>query len=658
MKFDQQFEYSVYEPWLPHYIKYKDIADKLYSSVDGSGSKKWHFSFESATRLTRGNSVDQIQNASVYHLLKEDIIDNFVEIMEIERFKVHQFFDQKREAYQLQYAEQSSNLRTLITFELHMHEVQDEMMTQLGELYRKVERLRQFAILNHQGLMVLLGTYMDAHRGKHSSAFYDLQQKLQGDSNLMSKVDDLKDLMEGIEELMKQLDPGMSKEEASVALTAISLPNQRFLYIEFGILFGWVMCSLLGVMYLFFSQDYANLTLAYKSNVPVYSFVIAVLVLLYVWAGVVYACYKARLNVPLLLEVDPRTTLSHLHWLKIALVMSLVSFHLMVMQLLASLYDIYFIDYPQLWCLTALLMVFLFLVWPFDMFYRKSRLRLMRDFCFTVLPLRPVKFSEFLVAEFLTSMAKPIEDLCFIVVYYGSGDWWEEDGKPSREVTNDLSPGLVVLPFVLRTVQCMRQAHDFPNRRKMHMLNAMKHVLVIVLISLASLQSAHTLGHPPKAITNPYYSLWLACYVCVVLFAFVWDVFVDWAVVIKNARGEWELKSTALCDAQWSMWLLVLTNLGMRVMWGFTLTPMKVRFVDKEYEATLLTCIELMRRGMWTVLRLQNEQENNPDNYRSITEISYATGYRLPAIPKKPYTKFFTWWSVTMIVVSIVVASV
>nr|KJB12414.1 hypothetical protein B456_002G016400 [Gossypium raimondii] len=111
--------------------------------------------------------------------------------------------------------------------------------------------------------------------------------------------------------------------------------------------------------------------------------------------------------------------------------------------------------------------VVMLLIFPFDIFYFSSRYYLLRALWRIVLPLQAITFSDFFLADILTSMAKVFSDIersvCRMVHrQVATIAWFEADsvcGSHSVAI-----PLVLVLPYLFRFFQCLRQYRDIGER--------------------------------------------------------------------------------------------------------------------------------------------------------------------------------------------------
>ncbi|CAN1843805.1 SPX and EXS domain-containing protein 1 [Linum perenne] len=120
-----------------------------------------------------------------------------------------------------------------------------------------------------------------------------------------------------------------------------------------------------------------------------------------------------------------------------------------------------------LYCAVAMILIF-----PFDIFYLSTRYFLLRTLWRILFPLQAITFSDFFVADILTSMSKVFSDMersvCRMVHrQVATIAWFEADsicGSHSVAI-----PMVLVLPYLFRLFQCLRQYKD--TREKTSLLN-------------------------------------------------------------------------------------------------------------------------------------------------------------------------------------------
>ena len=197
-------------------------------------------------------------------------------------------------------------------------------------------------------------------------------------------------------------------------------------------------------------------------------------------------------------------------------------------------------------------------------------------------------------------------------------------GRRWRQVlVPDATPGyhalfvsLSILPFYVRLMQCARGCYDAAplstgsRAWRRHGLNGLKYASSIAVVSLS--------------LVNGRSSGWVAASIAVTLFAFAWDVLVDWGLgpqpmrrAVRALIGE-PLYAGEMCEgaAYWlrpirglpTHWYVagILADLTSRLTWAVYISPGQ-RVVAANV-TLLLGAIELGRRAMWGLFRLEWEQ--------------------------------------------------
>ncbi|KAM7270625.1 hypothetical protein ACFE04_029839 [Oxalis oulophora] len=265
-----------------------------------------------------------------------------------------------------------------------------------------------------------------------------------------------------------------------------------------------------------------------------------------------------------------------------------------------------------LYCAIALVLIF-----PFDIFYLSSRYYLLKTLWRIVLPLQVISFSDFFLADILTSMAKVLSDLersvCRMVHrQVATIAWFEADsvcGSHSVAI-----PLVLVLPYLFRLFQCLRQYKD--TREKSCLLNALKYSTAVPVIFLSALKY-HVL---PERWTNFYRPLWLLSSVLNSSYSFYWDVKRDWDMsgftrIFKFSKPN--LCSYILYGRTWVYVWVIGSNLILRCTWTYKLSA----HLRHNY-LTLFTiaALEIFRRFQWIFFRVENEW--NKTNSKSNVQLS------------------------------------
>ncbi|KAF4382619.1 hypothetical protein F8388_015447 [Cannabis sativa] len=232
---------------------------------------------------------------------------------------------------------------------------------------------------------------------------------------------------------------------------------------------------------------------------------------------------------------------------------------------------------------------------------------------------KAITFSDFFVADILTSMSKVLSDLersaCRMVHrQVATIAWFEADsvcGSHSVAI-----PIVLVLPYLFRLFQCLRQYKD--TGEKTTLLNALKYSTAVPVIFLSALKY-HVLHEKWISFYRP---LWLLSSVLNSLYSFYWDVTRDWDLsgftrIFKFSRPS--LLSNLLFGRKWVYFWVLSSNLILRCTWTYKLSA---HLRHNYLTLFTITALEIFRRFQWVFFRVENEW--NKMNSKSNAQLSLS----------------------------------
>mmetsp|Transcript_33494 Transcript_33494/g.32952 ORF Transcript_33494/g.32952 Transcript_33494/m.32952 type:complete len:180 (-) Transcript_33494:8-547(-) len=164
------------------------------------------------------------------------------------------------------------------------------------------------------------------------------------------------------------------------------------------------------------------------------------------------------------------------------------------------------------------------------------------------------------------------------------------------------------LPFHIRFWQCVNKwwytGDAFP-----HLVNAGKYFASIVMIC-----SNYFYGLNPemKNIT-------IGLYLFATTYSYIWDIIMDWGLL----RDKRLLREQILYPPSYYYFSSV-TNLILRFAWVLSFLPPSywpATFRSIEGLTLVLGVLEIYRRAQWSLFRLENENINNYEKYRTVLEV-------------------------------------
>lgn len=197
-------------------------------------------------------------------------------------------------------------------------------------------------------------------------------------------------------------------------------------------------------------------------------------------------------------------------------------------------------------------------------------------------PWSPVGFRDGYIGDLLTSLVRVIIPMCFSFAYLlmSAYAWLSNDIKAASS-TSDLwwvdsvfyksllVPFITLYPLWIRLMQCLRRCVE-SGERWPHLANACKYATAIAVISYGTFQ--------PHLRSNP---LWILCFILATIFQYIWDLTMDWGMLVKcNAVEASEhsflgvsLRSHRLLGPSWYYITVMIANFILRFAWALTLLP-------------------------------------------------------------------------------------
>jgi len=89
----------------------------------------------------------------------------------------------------------------------------------------------------------------------------------------------------------------------------------------------------------------------------------------------------------------------------------------------------------------------------------------------------------------------------------------------------------------------------------------------------------------------------------------------DWGLLRKKSKN-FLLRNNILYPAKY-YYIASVMNICLRLTWLNVLFDIK----NAEMKALVLSILEVYRRSQWSLFRVENENANNPEQYRAVLEI-------------------------------------
>lgn len=221
-----------------------------------------------------------------------------------------------------------------------------------------------------------------------------------------------------------------------------------------------------------------------------------------------------------------------------------------------------------------------------------------------------VGFADFWVADQLNSLGTAFTDLHYLVCFYSHNasldSDWDVAVHPEQCVarSNWVRPIVMALPAWFRFAQCLRRYRDtreaFP-----HLVNAGKYSTTFLVVVFGALRA-------PDQTADVFFVLWAASSVFSSLYAYTWDIKMDWGLMDAGATAENPfLREEIVYSSKAYYYFGVVEDFVLRFSWAISVAVVQTTGIDSEVLTSITSPLEVFRRFVWNFFRLENEHLNN-----------------------------------------------
>jgi xenotropic and polytropic retrovirus receptor 1 len=247
---------------------------------------------------------------------------------------------------------------------------------------------------------------------------------------------------------------------------------------------------------------------------------------------------------------------------------------------------------------------FVIVLVPHPFFFASSRIWLLKVIGRILLaPFFRVRFADFFFADIMTSITRFLFDLQYIIFLSS------RDGRPS--------PYLLLInsfPYYARFMQCLRRFYDTHDAHP-HLTNALKYFSGI-LASFCSLMDV--MGDE----TIDWRLAWFIVSVGSTTFKLLWDYLMDAGFFTRDTFHKTKpfLRSELMYESTAFYYVSIVLNFLFRWAWlpvYFAISSS----VGFSFWIFFLAFIEVFRRGLWNVFRVEYEFVGNCGAFRAVREV-------------------------------------
>jgi hypothetical protein len=325
---------------------------------------------------------------------------------------------------------------------------------------------------------------------------------------------------------------------------------------------------------------------------------------------------RFAVNYTFIFEIDSKHKIIHHQLYRVGLVFFFMWVFCFVWQTVKVKLELGFFDDWATFTLLCLLLFLVSCIQPFNIFYRSTRYQILCSLGHILIsPFGLVRFRHFFLADVLTSIITPLQETMIIYCYFAGPEHnWRYSTKVdfSQECVpaHKIYTTIAFLPYWFRLAQCLRKHHD--TEQKIHLINAGKY-FSDCCVPLAALWYT-------KYDYNAKFWLWFAVHMWASLYSYAWDIYMDWGLLRSTDPGTYGLRAK-LNYHPYFYYYAIVSDFVMRMFWVvpiFQLGQPDSPFNTFQVMTFITIMVECFRRAQWSLIRVENEQNNNFEAYRTI----------------------------------------
>jgi len=356
-------------------------------------------------------------------------------------------------------------------------------------------------------------------------------------------------------------------------------------------------------------MDGSNSNDSFKPFFPFFSFSYIIIISFFLLGVDMLILQHYKINYKYIFELDIKNKIKPIIIFQNALGLAAVWILLFLMMKLALKFGLFGGEYTLFpLIMNTMLVVILFL--PFHVIYLSFRKGLIIVLIRNLFPFgkNTVRFKDFVFGDILTSLSDPFKNLLLGYNLMICRDCYLNNSRGSYN--RDTIPCLIIsaYPLFIRWTQCINKLY-YTRQLWPHLGNFFKYSSGIANTLMAYFYT--------KKCNNLrlYFRIFIgAISTCYNLF---WDIYLDWGCGRKN--GKHFLLREKLTYPKIIYYISIIYDIIVRTTWTWNFIHIKSSLSEWK---NILTCtLEIIRRAIWVLIRVENENLSNPENYRTILAI-------------------------------------
>lgn len=233
-------------------------------------------------------------------------------------------------------------------------------------------------------------------------------------------------------------------------------------------------------------------------------------------------------------------------------------------------------------------------------------------------PFGRVRFRDFFLAEMLTSLIQTLSDFAVMIYYLMEITDIERQEEDSNNIHGIFVWNSIVFiaPYWWRMWQSVNK--KFYDGKNIHLVNAGKYLSKILPTIILLYQSELLLK-----INDDNFWVWFGLQIFATLYCLIWDYYIDWGLFRSENPKKYMLREKLKFHPKFYYFAIV-ENFLLRFFWLIFLINFKYNTSLGHYAEKLSLVVffammaEILRRTIWSIIRVENEFYNNYEQYRTI----------------------------------------
>ncbi|XP_010470934.1 PREDICTED: phosphate transporter PHO1 homolog 10 [Camelina sativa] len=499
-----------------------------------------------------------------------------------------------------------------------LKKAEEQLRLVFSEFYQKLRRLKEYSFMNLLAFSKIMKKYEKIASRNASRNYMKIV-----DNSLIGSSDEVNRLLERVEvTFVKHFSSGNRREGMKCLRPKVKRERHRVTFFS-GFFSGCSIALVVAVVFKIESRkimdkDYGT---EYMANIiPLYSLFGFIILHMLMYSANIYFWRLYRVNYTFIFGFKQGTELGYRDVFLISTGLAVLAFVCFLLNLQLDM-DWRLKDHktlPEVIPLGLVTVVLFILFCPFNIIYRSSRLFFIRALLHCICaPLFEVTLPDFFLADHLTSQIQAIRSFELFICYYGLGEYLQRQNKcHSHGVYNAFYFVVAVIPYWLRFLQCIRRLCE--EKESVHGYNALKYMLTIIAVII---RTAYELK---KGRTWMILAL-VSSGVATGMNTF-WDIVIDWGLLRRHSQNPY-LRDKLLVPHKSVYFAAMVVNVILRVAWMQLVLEFNLKSLHKIAVTSIISCLEIVRRGIWSFFRLENEHLNNVGKYRAFKSVPHPFHY-------------------------------